>query len=102
MDISKAAGLPASDTKGKGGSFAEALGEESPVSAAPQLSFASFKSSQAVDLAAGLGSMSPDFMPAAGEGMLGAMGMAEGAADAMRRYEEEMNHLTGDKLNGLL
>jgi len=91
MDIPKAAGYPAPGGNRDGGSFAETLGKKGTTDAGPPVAFASFKSSQAVDLAAGLGSMSPDFVPEAGEGMLDALGLAEGAADEMRRYEEEMN-----------
>lgn len=89
MDISNTAGLPASGSKSKGASFSEALGKKD--GAAPQLMSASSKSSAAVDLAAGLGSMSTDFTPEAGDGMFEVMGLAEGAADEMRRYEERMN-----------
>jgi len=99
MDIPSATTPSSSGDNRKSGSFAETLRKEGPDKARPPLAMASFKSSQAVNLAAGLGSMSPNFMPAMGEGMLDAMGLAEGANDAMRQYEEEASHRFEEEMN---
>ncbi len=92
MDISNKASYQPDSGAIKGNSFAESLHKEGAVEAPPQFVSASAKSFSAGDLAAGLGSMSPDFMPAMGEGMLDAIAMGEGANDEMRRNEEEVKY----------
>jgi hypothetical protein len=89
MDINGTNGLTPSGGKQGGTSFAESLRKEGPASAAPQMAAA--RSFQSADLAAGLSAVSPDFVPVMGDGILGAIGLGEGAAEAMRRFEEETN-----------
>ncbi len=90
MDIPGAAGHSPSSTTRKGDSFAESLHKEGPAGGVPQ--FASAKSFSAGDLATNLGYVSPDFMPAAGDEMFGAIALGEGANDEMRRFEEKVTH----------
>ena len=88
MDISGMAASPPSNTARTGDSFTDSLRKEG---GGPQPAFTAMKSSAAGDLAAGLGSVSPDFTPALGDGIFEAIGLGEGAVDEMRRFEEKMN-----------
>ena len=88
MDIPSAANSSRPNDGRVEDSFADSLSKKHSACNAPQMRMASLRSSQATDLAAGLGFMSPNFMPAMGVEMLDALGLAEGVAQEMARYEE--------------